>query len=59
MAMKGGNITLPEIAETLEGAIRILEDEAGEDKNPRLTVVSVALGRCLEEIERMWDEESA
>lgn len=57
--MKGGNITLPEIAETLEGAIRILEDEAGEDKNPRLTVVSVALGRCLEEIERMWDEESA
>ncbi len=28
MAMKGGNMTLPEIAETLEGAIRILEDEA-------------------------------
>ena len=59
MAMKGGNMTLPEIAETLEGAIRILEDESGENKNPRLTVVSVALARCLEEVERMWDEESA
>lgn len=59
MAMKGGNMTLPEIAETLEGAIRILEDEAGEDKNPKLTVLTVALGRCLEEVERMWNEESA
>lgn len=56
MAMKGGNMTLPEIAETLEGAIRILEDEAGEDKNPKLTVLTVALGRCLEEVERMWEE---
>lgn len=52
-------MTLPEIAETLEGAIRIIDDEAGESKNPRLTVVSVALARCLEEVERMWDEESA
>ena len=59
MDMKGGNMTLPEIAETLEGAIRIIDDEAGEGKSPRLTVVSVALGRCLEEIERMWNEESA
>lgn len=49
-------MTLPEIAETLEGAIRILEDEAGEDKNPKLTVLTVALGRCLEEVERMWEE---
>lgn len=47
-------MTLPEIAETLEGAIRILEDEVSEDKNPKLTVVSVALCRCLEEVERMW-----
>lgn len=52
-------MTLPEIAETLEGAIRILEDEAGERKNPKLTVLTVALGRCLEEVEHMWDEESA
>lgn len=52
-------MTLSEIAETLEGAISILEGESGEDKNPRLTAVSVALGRCLEEVERMWDEESA
>ena len=29
-------MTLPEIAETLEGAIRILEDEAGERKNPNV-----------------------
>lgn len=52
-------MTLPEIAETIEGAIRILDDEAGENKNPRLAVVSAALGRCLEEVERMWDDESA
>ena len=52
-------MTLPEIADTLEGAIRILDDEAGENKNPKLTVVSVALVRCLEAVERMWDEESA
>lgn len=56
MAMKGGNMTLPEIAETLEGAIRIIDDEAGEGKSPQLTVVAVALGKCLEEVERMWEE---
>ena len=49
-------MTLPEIAETIEGAIRIIDDEAGEGKSSRLTVVAVALGRCLEEVERMWEE---
>lgn len=54
--MKGAGVTLSEIAETIEGAIRIIDEEAGENKSPKLTIVSVALCRCLEEVERMWEE---
>lgn len=46
-------MTMPEIADAIEGAIAVIESEMAERRTPRLAVVKVALERCLESIDAM------
>lgn len=48
-------MTKADIAQTLEGASRIIEDVEETTPDPRLAAVRAALDACRAEIDREWE----